>query len=83
MLYDSGFVSVYQQDWRVFSGNFTLNSTVNDAVVKLSFQNTSYGTTGSRAYLGASNVALVPEPSSFVMLLGGIGAFVFRRRRIA
>lgn len=26
---------------------------------------------------------LVPEPSSFMMVLGGIGAFVFRRRRIA
>ena len=83
VLYDSGFVSVYQQDWRVKSGNFTLNSTVNDAVVNFFFQNTTYNTTGSRAYLGMSNVVLVPEPSSFVMVLGGIGAFVFRRHRIA
>ncbi len=83
MLYDSGFVSVFQQNWSVFSGNFTLNSTVNDAVVNFSFQNTTYNSTASRAYLGMSNVVLVPEPSSFVMLLGGIGASVFRRRRIA
>jgi hypothetical protein len=83
VLYDSGFTSTYQQDWEVYSGNFTTNSTVNDAVVNIAFENTTYETTGSHAYIGVSNVSLVPEPSSFVMLLGGIGAFVIRRRRVA
>lgn len=83
MLYDSGFTSTLQQDWEAYSGNFTLNSTVNDAKINIAFENTAFGTTGSHAYIGVSNVSLIPEPSSFVMVLGGIGAFVIRRRRVA
>ena len=83
VLYDSGFTSTLQQDWEAYSGNFTLNSTVNDAKINIAFENTAFGTTGSHAYIGVSNVSLIPEPSSFVMVLGGIGAFVIRRRRVA
>jgi hypothetical protein len=84
VLYDSGFQSAYQQDWRVYSGDFTLNSTVNDAVVKFSFQNTTYGTTGSHAYLGMSNASLqaVPEPSTYALVLGGIATLLLIRRRV-
>ena len=84
VLFDSGFQSVYQQDWRVYSGNFDLGSTVNDAVVKFSFQNTTYDTTGNHAYLGMSNASLqaVPEPSTYALVLGGIATLFLIRRRV-
>jgi hypothetical protein len=64
VLFDTGFKSATQQTWLTTVENFNLVSPVNDAVIKIFFQNTTYDSTGNHAYLGVSNVALqavIPE----------------------
>ena len=65
VLFDTGFKSAVQQVWSTTADNFNLVSPVNNAVIKISFQNTTYDTTGNHAYLGVSNVALQAVPSPY------------------
>jgi hypothetical protein len=83
----SGFIDAYNQTWFDANSNpwkFTVGSSVNDAVLSIYYSNPTYGTTGTHAYVGVSNVSLeaVPEPSTYALVVGGIATLLLIRRRI-
>jgi hypothetical protein len=47
----------------------------------LQFQGQTLGLDTNPSYVDYLRVEVVPEPSTFAMLLGGLGTMVLRRRR--
>ncbi|MRW84714.1 PEP-CTERM sorting domain-containing protein [Pseudoduganella sp. FT26W] len=73
-------------DWASFSANSGFVSGVNtlDFVVT-NWQQNGGNPTGLRVEFSSSNIAAVPEPETYAMLLGGLGllGFIARRRKAA